>query len=103
MSPLIQLASLEARKTAAFAMSSGSPRRCNGTRLRRVSQPSSETTQLAPSVRVEPGAMALTRILSGPNSAAADRVEAATAALIELYIMPYFMASTAEGEAIFTI
>ncbi len=76
MSPVMKLDSSLARNTAALATSPGVPRRPIGTRARRRSHASSVTTRLAPSVGVGPGAIALTRILRGPNSAAAERVDA---------------------------
>ena len=76
MSPVMKLELVACEKHRGIRDVGGLPRRPIGTRARRRSQASSVTTRLAPSVGVGPGAIALTRILRGPNSAAAERVDA---------------------------
>src|SRR6185369_9669466 len=69
--PVVKLDALEARYTAAPAISSGSPMRRNGDmRVARSSVSGFSQSARAKSVRTRPGAMQFTRTLCGPYSTA---------------------------------
>jgi hypothetical protein len=86
LSPVIQLESAEAKKTAADAMSSGFPSRPSGACDSNIvrNSPSVNPPAVEPSVTTTPGLIELTRILRGPSSFANVRVIASTAALLAL-------------------
>src|SRR5438876_2499121 len=90
-SPVIQAESSEARKTAALAMSSGWPVRPSGVRC--TAYCANESCLVAsfdctPSVSVNPGESALTRIFRGPSSRASERLITSTAPLVPAYTEP---------------
>ena len=80
--PVIHDAPGPARKRAALAMSSGSPRRRKGSPAA-TSSPAGSHNARAKSVRTSPGAMAFTRT-PGPSSTARMRVRWTIAALVVL-------------------
>src|SRR5204862_7785343 len=69
--PVMNAAASEARNTAMPPMSAGTPMRRNGVAASRSARRlSSSHNALAKSVRIRPGAIALTRTFFGPHSAA---------------------------------
>ena len=80
--PVTLAAASDTRKAAASAMSSAETTRRSGDRLCRTCQPPASIRLLVAGVGTVPGARALTRIPSGPNSIACCRVSASSAPLI---------------------
>ena len=80
-SPVTKPLALEARKPTTRATSSGVPTRCMGVRARRFCTISGVTLSITPSVVVNPGQTALTRMPRGPKSTAPARVKPSTPAL----------------------
>ncbi len=84
---MMYVAASDSRNATACAMSSGSPEWPIGTRAAYVSSVAKPvaTNSLAISVRIVPGATALTRIRSGPHSTASERTRPLTPAFAAQY------------------
>ena len=81
--PVMNRPAAAARNTAAPAISSGSPMRCNGvSRVRRRRLSGSSHRARAKSVRTRPGTMQFTRTPRGPHSHARLRASCMSAALL---------------------